>query len=256
MLNKVLIVSASGGVVLFEKEWVQLDKAINSQMLGGLLSTIQEFSRQSTGMLVHNIKFASLSIACVHDVRTHLLCCIISDSSHDDTFPRVLAKQLLVAFVEEHKNVDFTRLGALNVATFASFGNKTVEIIVNSVKTILTELHSTRGIQSAAFVFADDTTFSVGTSSSAHDELGLVANMRATLSLSSEILQSSAQSEPLELVTLHMCGHVARLHCINDAILIVLCQRAVEPAVYSARLDTTVRLLIQVMDVLRNLRGT
>ena len=57
MLRNLLITSSSGGIVYFEKSWTHVYDEQKVRMVGGLITTIQQFSRQSTGMYLTNLKF-------------------------------------------------------------------------------------------------------------------------------------------------------------------------------------------------------
>ena len=59
MLRNVLILSSTGGTVLFEKAWVNLIEEAKLRMVGGLITTIQEFARQSTQMGVSYLEFTT-----------------------------------------------------------------------------------------------------------------------------------------------------------------------------------------------------
>lgn len=95
----------------------------------------------------------------------------------------MIAAQILRSFIESFPDISFQ--GTLNVTTFSSFVGKLFDAIQNSVRAIVQQLQTQRGINSALVVY--DSGQSIMTVAQEEDQLGIVANLTPIITLSTDI---------------------------------------------------------------------
>jgi len=249
MLLSVFVTTAKGGTVIFNKEWVKfVDKSIN-RMLGGLLTTIQEFSRQATGMGVRYMEFENVAVSMVTDDR--LICSLFHESQDGVEFGCLIAREILTTFITEYGDNGFTDFdGVLNVNQHYHFHTKLGDAITGSVQTILATLKRTKGIQYTLLVLADGSMYSSGT---IDHQLSLVANVQALLTFSNEmVLYHGSETQ---LISLTMSRQMVYVRPIHDSFLVVVCKRSFSKDSHITAINSSVALLGKVLNLLNNLSG-
>lgn len=252
MLRSVLITSSSG-MVLFQKEWVKLVAKGQdmSRLIGGLVTTIQEFSRQNAGMPVAYIEFEMLAVSMYIDGRTGLICTLFHDKQDGAPFGRLVAKQIVVSFVEEFKlrsSEDVSKV--FNVSKFNVFQTRIADVIASSVKPLMQQLQRLRGVKAALVVHADDSVHYAG---QLEDDLGMVANMQALMTLSNALMQGSG--DLTSLVSMEMTEHFVCIYKIGESTLVTIVRNNIAREEYNASVQETIQLVSQVLEVVSNLRG-
>jgi hypothetical protein len=249
MLHNVLIMTGSG-LAVFEKIWVHDPKRQVSEkgrLFGSLITTMQEFSRQSTGMVVTYVEFGQIAVSIVDDARTKLICTLFHDLTDGADFGKIIATSILRSFLETFPDVNFS--GAPNVATFNAFGNRIFDAINNSVKSILQQLQTSKGV-SSAIVLSDNYSESV-VATSEEDPLGMVANLAPILS-SSQSLFSHLKQQP-KVISLEMSRQVVFVHKIEDHFLVTICKKNVNPPIYIPAIEKSILLLEKVFTLAKDL---
>eukprot|EP01132_Coremiostelium_polycephalum_P001447 gene1447-1824_t len=240
------------GTLLFEKSWVSSSHMVGKgNMFSSLLTTVQEFSKQSTGMFVSYIEFGESSITIVYDEKTLLRCCLFHDVADGPEFGKLIANQLLRGFIEMYSDTDFLH-SVHNVSKFSSFSNKIYDAISNSPKAIVLQLRSNRGIQNSIAVYNDGK--SVTSGGGTEDQLGMIANLQAMLSFSNDILLSKGD-RPKEVI-LDMVNNTVIVSRAGQVSLVCICKKNKEPSIYRKAIDDAVVLLDKVFLLLSYLQGS
>ncbi|KAF2077502.1 hypothetical protein CYY_001201 [Polysphondylium violaceum] len=238
MLRSTIIITGKG-TLLFEKIWVSSTQMVGKgNMFSSLLTTVQEFSKQSTGMFVSYIEFGESSITIVYDEKTLLRCCLFHDIADGPEFGKLIANQLLRSFIEMHSDTDFLHTVVHNASKFNSFSNKIYDSIANSPKSIINQLRSNRGIQNSILVYNDGKSV---TSGGAEDSLGMIANLQAMLSFSNDILLSLGD-RPKEII-LDMANNHVIISRVGPASLVCICKKNKDPSIYQKAIGDAVILL-------------
>jgi len=243
----------AAGVVIFEKVWFTDSESIQTEkkgrLFGSLITTMQEFSRQSTGgMIVTYLEFQQVAVSIVDDSKTKLLCTLFHDTEDGSDFGQMIAAQILRSFIESFPDISFQ--GTLNVATFSSFVGKLFDAIQNSVRAIVQQLQSQRGINSALVVY--DNGQSVMTVAQEEDQLGIVANLTPIITLSTDILQAKTKERP-ELITLEMSKQIVIICRVGDASLVSICRKSTNPTHYQPAIERAAVMLEKVFSLERAL---
>jgi len=250
MLRNVIIMT-SAGVVIFEKVWstegLPHDKG---RMFGSLITTMQEFSRQSTGMVVSYLEFGEVAVSIVDDTKSKLICTLFHESSDGSDFGHLIASQILRSFVENFPEQSFT--GTLNVASFGGFVSKLFDAIQNSVRSIVQNLQSNRGVQSALVVF-DDGLAVLPPQAQEEDQLGLVANLQPLITLSADIMM--AKKDRTESIQLELSErYVVFIHRVTEgASLVSICRKSIKASTFMPAVTKAVHMLDQVLALSRSL---
>ena len=130
-----LIVLAPSGLVLFEKEYGK-EKIAQPRLLGSLLTAMTEFATQTTAMRPSYIEMSSLAVTmCREDSVT---CALVHDRTDKALFGRLLAGEILMAFVEEYGGPG--RELSQNLKDFKGFGEKIAGVVQNTVQAVLHDL--------------------------------------------------------------------------------------------------------------------
>ncbi|KYQ92302.1 hypothetical protein DLAC_06264 [Tieghemostelium lacteum] len=252
MLRSVIIITGKG-TLLFEKMWVQSTQMSGKgNMFSSLLTTVQEFSKQSTGMLVSYIEFGESSITIVYDEKTALRCCLFHDVADGPEFGKLIANQLLRGFIEMHQDTDFLHTSVYNISKFNGFANKIYDSISNSPRSIVSQLRTNRGILNSIVVYNDGK--SVTSGGGAEDQLGMIANLQAMLSFSNDVLLSKGD-RPKEIV-LDMENNNVVISRVGPASLVCICKKNKDPSVYQKAISDAVALLDKVFLLLSYLQGS
>jgi len=233
-----VIITTGTGTLLFEKVW-QYNPHTDGKgnMIASLLTAMEEYSKQSTGLFVTYMEFGSGAITLVSDEATMLRCILFHDKEEGAEFGRLIANQILRTFIESFPEADFTHIR--DISQFSSFNNKLVEAISQSARSILLQLKTSRAISNALLISDDGNTHSTG--SGLDDQLGIVANLQAMLAFANDIMLSK-EDRP-RLITLDMMRQTVLVHRIGQSSLVCVCKKNRDPATYRDKIATAVLLL-------------
>jgi len=241
MLRLVIIITGTG-TLLFEKVWVRSTHTDNKiHLFASLLTTMQEFSKQTTGLLVTYMEFGTVSISMVSDDKTNLRCIVYHDKDEGLDFGRLIASQILRGFIELYKDTDFTHT-PIAASQFNSYANKVAEVISQSVRSILQQLKDSRtGINNALLMYDDGTAHCTN---GLDDHLGIVANLQAMITFASDIMLS--KEDHTRIITLDMMRQKVLVHRVGRAFLVCVCSKNKDPLVYKDKIVDAVNLLEKV----------
>jgi len=240
------------GVVIFEKVWVESEiiQTEKTRLFGALIATMQDFSKQSTGgLVVSYLEFPEVAISIVDDTRTKVICALFHEREDGADFGQLIAAQILRSFLDTFSDVSFS--GTLNVATFSSFNSKVFDAINSSVKSVVQQLQSQRGINGALVVFDDGTAVMPAQE---EDQLGIVANLQPILTLSTDIMQARSKETP-QVIQLEMSRQVIYVlrSATGEASLVAICRKSVNPSVYMPAIEKAAATLDKVFALARSL---
>jgi len=245
-----LIIMTGSGVVIFEKVWVESETKLaeKGRLFGSLITTMQEFSRQSTGMIVSYLELNDVGISIVEDHRTKLICTLFHEREDGADFGKILAQQILRSFIETFGN-DLSFGGSVNVGLFRGFVSKIFDAIQNSVRAILQQLQSYRTIQIALLVYDDGIAV---TPSQEEDQLSLVANVQPLVTLSNNIMMP--KKDHPELISMEMNRQIVYIHRVGEASLVAVCKKSAKASLYKPLLLRAVSMLEKVFSLSNKLK--
>jgi predicted regulator of Ras-like GTPase activity (Roadblock/LC7/MglB family) len=253
MIKNVLIMNGAG-VVIFDKVWVPSETIPSEKirLFGALIATMQDFSRQSTGgLVVSYLEFSEVAISIVEDSRTKLTCTLFHENTDGSYFGQLICSQILRSFVDTFPDINFT--GTLNVASFSSFSTKVYDAIHNSIRSVVQQLQTQRGVNVALVVFDDGTAV---VPAQEEEQLGVIANLQPILTLSADIMQTKSKEMPVEIL-LEMSRQVVYVHRIGESSsLVSICRKSVNPSVYKPFIEKAVSTLGKVFVLSRALSFT
>jgi hypothetical protein len=249
MLKNVIIMTGAG-VVIFEKVWVDSEsvQTEKGRLLGSLITTMLEFSRQSTGLIVSYLEFSEVAISIVDDSKTKLICTLFHEKEDGADFGQMIATQILRSFIENFSEVSFT--GTLNVKTFSGFTSKLFDAIQNSIRSIVQNLQTTRGITTALVVY-DDGTAVMPPQLQEEDQLGIIANLQPLITFSTDII-SSKKDRP-ECIHLEMERHIVFINKVSDISLVSICKKSIKYTTYMPAIQKALIMLDKVLVLSRSL---
>ncbi|CAN0188804.1 unnamed protein product [Pylaiella littoralis] len=179
MIRNVLVMKS--GLVLFSREFANTVQ--QPRLLGSLLTAMVEFSKVAAGMQVAYVELTAVSVTLVGNDATNTFCALFHDREDGATFGRLIASELLNAFLEEHSK-DIEEASSLNLKDFRAFKHRIPGIVRKSVQPVLGKLVHVKGILRCALVTETSETFQTAEI----DQLGLLANLQALISLSTDIM--------------------------------------------------------------------
>lgn len=167
-----VIVFAPSGLVLFAKEYGQA--VAQPRLLGSLLTAMTEFAMQTTAMHPTYIEMSSMAITMVRDDVAMVSCALVHDRNDTASFGRLIACEILLAFVEEYSGPEGAPLSsrAQNLKDFHGFGSMIAAVVKNSARSVLHRLGSDRHILHACLISEDNIDQSGGAEI---DQLSLLA---------------------------------------------------------------------------------
>ncbi len=242
MLHSVSIISSSG-IVIFEKIWAQ-GASSKSRLFGSLLSTMQEFSRQTTRMLVTYIEFNNLAISMVQSEKENLFCVLFHDVDDGAQLGKLVAEQILRSFVDLHRQA--VHESVKNVAVFASFQAKLADALKGVFFVICTKLRSVRGINGVMLLQLDGEPI---TSGAWDDEFAIIANVQAMLSASHELMEIFDDNARL-ISFEYLKSSVLALET-RQGTLLAFCRRSVKQSLLLERLHEAVMLLDKAANIVQ-----
>eukprot|EP01117_Protostelium_nocturnum_P008787 TRINITY_DN3151_c0_g1_i1.p1 TRINITY_DN3151_c0_g1~~TRINITY_DN3151_c0_g1_i1.p1 ORF type:complete len:260 (-),score=67.63 TRINITY_DN3151_c0_g1_i1:48-827(-) len=252
-----LIIMAASGVVIFEKIWVDADskQSEKGRLFGSLITTMSEFSRQSTGgMMVSYLEFNEVAISIVENPKSKLICTLFHDVDDGADFGQTIAYCILKSFVESYHG-ELSNFGAnLNTGAFTAFGTKLLDAIRNSVKAVTEQLQEHKGISNALVVFDDGS--AVSATNSDEDNFGLVANLIPILSLSNDLMQSSRDT--VNSINMEMSRQSVLIERIPGmgAALVCVCKNRVTSNSYQPAIKRSLNMLQRIFQTSQSLSST
>jgi len=241
MLQSVILMTGSG-LAIFEKVWVEGKQPMKGRLFGSLITTMMEFSRQSTGMIPSYVEFDKTAVSIVDDGKTKLVCTLFHDITDGASFGKVVASSILRSFLEAYSDHGFS--GTVNTAAFTGFNSKIFEAITSSTKTILQQLQTQRGITSCLLVYED------GTSEmpvQEEDQLAIVANLQPLLTIGNDIMLQKKQRT--KEIVMEMSKHTVVVNRLSEASLVCICRKNVSPRVYTPNIQRAVAMLENVFSL-------
>eukprot|EP00903_Cladosiphon_okamuranus_P008747 g8379.t1 len=181
MIRNVLVMKS--GLVLFSREFANTVQ--QPRLLGSLLTAMVEFSKVAAGMQVAYVELTGVAVTLVGNEATNTFCALFHDREDGATFGRLIASEMLNAFLEEHaKDIREKEASSLNLKDFRAFTYRIPGIARKSVQPVLGKLVQVKGILRCALVTETSETFQTAEI----DQLGLLANLQALISLSTDIM--------------------------------------------------------------------
>ena len=224
MLRNVLLIATTSGLPLFSQEF--LNSVAQPRLVGSLLTIMMELAIRTTSLPATYIELANVAVTIVRDETVQVCCALFHDRSDGPTFGKLVATQILFAFLEEYSG-DFGSLvgnsilgagddgldsstggtssdgGGLgrsvtgmdsslfssNLRDFHGFRMKISRAVTGCIQPVLGQLqaHRSRGIL-RALVVMEEGTIQSGGSSDRFDQLAILANLQAMLSFAGELL--------------------------------------------------------------------
>mmetsp|Transcript_27130 Transcript_27130/g.68146 ORF Transcript_27130/g.68146 Transcript_27130/m.68146 type:complete len:260 (-) Transcript_27130:70-849(-) len=223
MLRNILILSGSGGGVLFEKAWV--DSVVDSEktrLLGGVITSFEEFAKQVVNMRVTYLEFGKFALSIVQDEHeTDIVCALFHDVTDGEALGRLIATQLLAHFLDEYSAEDLNSPAAQH-GDFGGFVSKIPDAIRQSITSILLSLSEVPLVRRAAIVYEDSRTHTVD--GFEETEIGLAANLQAVLTFATEIM-SKVKDRP-QAITLQLTKNkIVYLHPLGRGSLVTICRQ-------------------------------
>mmetsp|Transcript_13831 Transcript_13831/g.17147 ORF Transcript_13831/g.17147 Transcript_13831/m.17147 type:complete len:225 (-) Transcript_13831:2262-2936(-) len=212
-----------------------------------------EKSRQTTGLEVSYIELQNVGITLVGLDSKNLCCILFHDEEDGEDFGRLLASQILLAFVDTYMLLDkgLTTTGAMhNLSDFLDFHLMIGCVIRDSVGPVLEELQRNRAVVLALLVTDDATdgdstiTYSTGEV----DRFGVLANLKPLISAATDVM--SHQRESMKSLWLESSpSRASRLFVrrIDNATLVVQFSKRFEQTVYISELERAAHLLKKVV---------
>eukprot|EP00752_Nemacystus_decipiens_P006490 g5843.t1 len=180
MIRNVLVMKS--GLVLFSREFANTVQ--QPRLLGSLLTAMVEFSKVAAGMQVAYVELTGVAVTLVGNEATNTFCALFHDREDGATFGRLIASEMLNAFLEEHAKDISREASSLNLKDFRGFMYRIPGIARKSVQPVLGKLVHVKGILRCALVTETSETFQTAEI----DQLGLLANLQALISLSTDIM--------------------------------------------------------------------
>jgi len=186
MLRNLLIVSSSG-IVLFQKDF---GTALSQpRLLGGLITAMLKASVIRTGLPVSLIEMSGIAVSIATDTKYKVSCSLFYEKTDGAEFGRLLASEILRAFVEEYA-AQLAQISA-NLKDFSGFNQRISEAIRHAIRPALSLLVSKRGINMALVVSGD----AILHATQEVDRVGVVANLESLYGVSQDINTGSGVQE-------------------------------------------------------------
>lgn len=247
-----VILLAPSGLVLFAKEYGQA--VAQPRLLGSLLTAMTEFATQTTAMHPTYIEMSSMAITMVRDEVARVSCALVHDRNDTASFGRLIACEILLAFVEEYSG-DGAPLGgrAQHLKDFHGFGAMIGPVVKQSVRSVLHRLGSDGRVLHTALISEDNVDQSGGAEI---DQLSLLAASKYLFMSADRILDYERDAP-----TLHMSfdddGDETRtlLWRVGDCVLMVCVIKSGDPAKDALVYDECLLCRSLIAQVLRQSRA-
>jgi len=199
MLRNVLLLSSSG-LLLFSKEFV--NAAAQPRMLGSVLVAMLEKAKQTTGLQLTYMEFATTGVTIVGNETRTLFCVLFHDKADGEVFGKLLATEILSAFLHSYQN-DLTRSVGVNLSSFQDFQFKLGAAIRDTGRPVLEQLKRNRAVVLALLVKEDPRAgdSSIQYATGEVDQFGVLANLKPLMSAATDLMairQDAARSIWLE----------------------------------------------------------
>lgn len=242
-----MIINMPSGLCLFAKDF--FNAMPQARLVGSLLAAMTEFSIQTTGMPPSYVELSNVALTIVRDDVAHVFCALIHDRDDGVGFGRLIANEILSAFIEEYSG-DLRSASGHNLKDFNGFSARIAEVIRNSVRPVLAKLQTAHGVLKAVLVAEDSILQSAGEDQL--DQLAVLSNLQATLNFANLALGKAAPGGD-------RCQHVAvdfspdarlLLWRIERWAFVVTVHRGAKRPLYVGALEEALVLLQQVSHVL------
>jgi hypothetical protein len=151
MLRSFMIISGKSGIVLFRKVFVK--SLAQPRMIAGLVTALCNFSADALALPIAYMQLSTTAITVVSQPSTpsadHLRCVAFHDVDDGELYGRLIAEELVHAFMDEHSE----RLASLALANtegvedlFKSFNSRVRFALQNVVQPLMLQLNRERGI--------------------------------------------------------------------------------------------------------------
>jgi hypothetical protein len=201
MLRSFMIISGRGGIVLYRKVFT---KSVNQpRMIAGLVTALCEYASGNIGLPIAYMELEQVAITAVEQPGAnsrldHLRCVVFHDVADGELYGRLIAAELLHAFMEEYGE----RLAGLHLANaegvedlFKGFSSRVRSAIENAVQPLMLQLEREPGIQRALLFRHRRGAFAHSPSHAWYsgyrdDEANVIADLQALLHVSDDVLVS------------------------------------------------------------------
>lgn len=241
-----VILMATSGLVLFSKEFV--NSVAQPRLIGSLLTAMIEFSQQTSGMMVSYIELSNVAVTIVVNDVAKVFCALFHDRDDGCAFGRLICSEILTAFTQEFAS-DLNSFG-LNLRDFHGFHNKIADVIRNSVRPVLKQLQSNKGILKALLVTEDG---NVASPNDDIDQLGVLANLQALTGLCTDIM-ATVDDDCIHIMLDSTNNTKLLLWRIQErSLLIVVVSKAVPSQKYRLAIEEALDTIEQVCLLMSNL---
>eukprot|EP01100_Stratorugosa_tubuloviscum_P007135 TRINITY_DN2999_c0_g1_i1.p1 TRINITY_DN2999_c0_g1~~TRINITY_DN2999_c0_g1_i1.p1 ORF type:complete len:256 (-),score=100.74 TRINITY_DN2999_c0_g1_i1:51-818(-) len=253
MLRNALILSSSG-LLLFVKEWVKGIDQKKINLFSGLLRSLQEYSKQSFGLPLTFLQFATTGITIVEDNSTGLICVLLHDFEDGEQLGNIIATHILSGFVDEYSNsFNFTNGGLINQSLFRSYANKLADVIGSATKGILYQLKEVRGIQTSLLYDDKSDTSEPISTDVLEDQLGIAANLKALIGYSRNLMLAKKDSP--NIIYLEMSQQIIQVsHVWQQIYLVCISQKAINPSTYQKNIESAISQIQKILEITSNLQ--
>ncbi|CAM9853329.1 unnamed protein product [Phaeothamnion confervicola] len=210
---------------------------LQPRMVGSLLTAMMEFSVLTAGMPVSYIELTSLAVTIAGSEATKVFCALLHDREDGAAFGRLIATEVLNAFVEDYAN----DLGSgFNLKDFHGFHQRIAGVIRKSAQPAIDKLGLAKGVLKAVLVGEDARQIF---QTEEIDQLGVLANLQALIGLSTDIMTHC--SDQCCRIALEGSGNTRTLlwRLEQRWTLVVSVSKAVHPNKYLPAVDEAVEML-------------
>lgn len=192
---------------------------------------------QTTGMKPTFIELSSLAVTIVRDDVVKLMCALVHDRNDSASFGRLIASEILSAFIEEY-SVDRLRtplsLGGHNLKDFNRFDAKISGIVQNSVRPVLQKLQAQRGVIQALLVTQESIVQGGG---GEIDQFGVLATLQY-MALQTDVIVEFVHDVARHIVfDDELDESRTMLWRIENFILLVAVSKRVSPSLYAESIE-------------------
>jgi len=174
------------GIVIWEKSMEKGGETGAQTKWGGLIRAVHELARSEVGLPMSYIETSHGAISVAVAPTTGIICSVFHTFQLTGDVADLLAKKILQLFYETyHKQVDFSK-PITNKGVFFNFQTKLVDAMKNMVVAILNDLVR-ESVEMCLLEYIDGSREHT-IAGSIKDEISVVANLKAFLALSYQIM--------------------------------------------------------------------
>ncbi|KAJ8906608.1 hypothetical protein NDN08_003101 [Rhodosorus marinus] len=164
MIRKFMLISGASGLLLYKTSF-EIESSDRIQqpdgrtgLIAGLITALIDFSQKQVQVPFTHMKFEKLALHVVDTMvfvsrsqQQRVICCLESDSEDDERFGRLVASELLFAFVDEYaeKLADMSARAENYEALFEDFSSRIYFIMENLATPIMRDLEEKEGVKYA-----------------------------------------------------------------------------------------------------------